>query len=181
MVPKCVLLSTFPTPVRFVQTHPLVLLQVFLHSGNLLFIPTRTEAVCLYFTVCSRPPPTSSYYFFFFPVLHTDEQSPLSAPSCKIARFFGSALSQPCQMFGGVSVFFVKCPCSYREFPVCSRRIALPFISYPPCYELGGTLCHWSTENKHTDNRRDPSEKKAAAHLEVFWDTLLMWKSSLKF
>lgn len=55
MVPMRVLLFTLATPpVSFVRTHPLVLLQVFLHSGKLLSIPICTEVLCLYFT--SKPP-----------------------------------------------------------------------------------------------------------------------------
>lgn len=56
MVPKRALLSTLATPpVSFLQTRPPVLLQVFLHSGNLLSIPVCTDVVCLYFTFYTSP------------------------------------------------------------------------------------------------------------------------------
>lgn len=144
MVPKRALLSPVTTPPVGFQTRPPVLLQVFLHSGNLFSIPVCTEVVCLSFTFTPLCYKLTFLTWTFFDIQLMRSTPP---PLCLSLAW----------KLSSVSVFLSSAhTLLWRQSSVCSGESSSFIQSFPHLCKLGGILCCRSAEHL-MGRRRDKS------------------------
>lgn len=163
MVPKRALLSPVTTPPVGFQTRPPVLLQVFLHSGNLFSIPVCTEVVCLYFTLT---PLCYKLTFLMWTFLMYDSWDP-------VPLRFVSALPESLAVF--LCFYQVPILCSGDSYQCVQENPLSPFSLF-----LTSANLEAFNAAVQPNTWWGGAGIKAAAHWGAFRDTFLMWKSSLK-